>query len=114
MTIDELIAEAAEVREHFWFIQSFKVTDRTDATVTLHFVIAPDLFVQIFFSQRSRRCSLTLASNAGGMYRRDREHGIWHRHPFEQPDKHELTPEGMSITQFLAEVGKILIENDLI
>lgn len=117
MTIDELIVEAAEVRERFWFIQTFKVTDQTDATVTLHFAISPDLSVQIFFSQRSGRCSLALVGTAGRLYGRDKEHGIWHRHPFGQADKHELTPEGMSpqpITQFLAEVGKILIENDLI
>jgi hypothetical protein len=48
MTIDELIDEASEIREYFWFIQTFKVTDRTDATVTLHFAISSDLFVQIF------------------------------------------------------------------
>jgi len=83
----------------------------------LHFAISSDLFVQIFFSQRSGRCSLTLVGNAGRLYGRDRENGVWHRHPFGQPEKHEPTPEGMSpqpITQFLSEVGKILIENDLI
>jgi hypothetical protein len=37
--------------------------------------------------------------------------------PFEQPERHEPTPEGMSarpLTQFMEEVEEILIANDLI
>jgi hypothetical protein len=117
MTIDALVIEALAAKDRFWFVQTFKVIERTDATVTLHFIIDPGLFVQVFFSQRSGRLSFALISTSGRLYGRDREHGLWHRHPFEQPEQHEPTPTGMSpqpITQFLTEVEEILVKNDLI
>ncbi len=76
-----------------------------------------DSTAQVFRSQRSGRFSFALIGTSGRLYGRDREHGIWHRHPFGQPNQHELTSEGMSpqpINQFLAEIEEILIGNDLI
>ena len=58
MTIDELIVEALAARDRFWFVQILQVRERTDATVTVRFIIAPELFVQVFFSQRSKRLAL--------------------------------------------------------
>ena len=117
MTIDELVVEASAAKDRFWFIQSFEITARTDATITLCFMIAADLFVQIFFSRRSKRFNMALIGASGRLYGRDREHGLWHRHPFEEPEKHEATPDGVSsrpINQFLAEVEEILIKHTLI
>ena len=117
MTIDELLLEALAARDRFWFVQTLQIRDRTDATVTLRFTIGPDLFVQVFFSQRSGRLSFALVGTAGRLYGRDREHGLWHRHPFGQPERHTPTPEGMSsqpIGQFLTEVEEILYTHDLI
>jgi len=117
MTIEELILDALTARERFWFVEEVKVSERTDSTVTLHFTIAPKLFIQVFFSQRSQRFSLALVGSAGRLYGRDREHGVWHRHPFGHSEQHEPTPEGMSpqpILQFLAEVEEILLANSLV
>ena len=117
MTIDELLLEALAARDRFWFVQTLQIRERTDATVTLRFTIGPTLFVQVFFSQRSGRLSFALVGAAGRFYGRDREHGLWHRHPFGQPAQHEPTPEGMSaqpISQFLTEVEEILYAHDLI
>lgn len=117
MTLDELLIEALTAKDRFWFVQTLKVAERTDSTITLHFTIGPELFVQVFFSQRSGRLSLALISTVGRLYGRDREHGLWHRHPFGQTDRHEPTPAGISsqaVIQFLAEVEEILVENNLI
>lgn len=117
MTIDELIVEALTATDHFWFVQTLQVRERTDATVTLRFIIGPALFVQVFFSQRSRRLSFALVGASGRLYGRDREHGFWHRHPFGQPEQHEPAPEGMSsqpISEFLTEVAEIVCAHDLI
>ena len=117
MTIDELIVEALAAKDRFWFVQTLQVRERTDATVTLRFTIGPALFVQVFFSQRSGRLSFALVGISGRLYGRDREHGLWHRHPFGQPEQHEPTPEGISsqpIRQFLVEVEEILCAYDLI
>ena len=117
MDIDELILEALRAKDYFWFVRYLRIVERTDATVTLHFIIGPNLLVQIFYSQRSERLSFALIVASRRLYGRDREHGYWHRHPFEQPEHHEPNPEGMSpqpVIQFLAEVEEILVENDLI
>ncbi|HRQ41098.1 MAG TPA: hypothetical protein PLD25_24540 [Chloroflexota bacterium] len=116
MTIDAFVNEAILAGERFWFIRDFKQVERTDATVTIHLEIENDLFVQLYFSQRSGRLSLALVGNTGRIYGRDREYGRWHLHPFGKLHEHIDTPEGMSaqlISQFLSEVEKLLIEHDL-
>ena len=117
MTIEDLIIEGLRARDRFWFIQEFQLKERTDMTVTLHFIIGTDLLAQVFYSQRSDRLSMALIGSSGRLYGRDKEHGYWHLHPFGRADQHVPTPEGLSsqpIHQFLAEVEAILVENELI
>jgi len=117
MNIDRLQIEAQDVLHQTWFVQEMKLVDQTNETVTIHLILTPDLFVQVFFSQRSGRFNLALVGPAGRLYGRDREHGIWHRHPFGNTEKHEPTPTGMSnrpIEQFMTEVEQILLEKELI
>lgn len=117
MTFDELFIEALQAKDHFWFIQSLETIEWTKSTITLKFVIDQSLFVQIYCSIRSERLNFALVGTSGRLYGRDREHGVWHRHPFEDPSKNEPTPAGMSskpIIQFLSEVETIIIDNDLI
>ena len=117
MTLNDLLAEGLTASEHFWFIETFKIKERTDETVTLHFVISSDLFVQVFYSERSSRFNLVLIGPSGRLYGRDREYGHWHLHPFGQPEEHQPTPEGMSphpVMQFLTEVEKLLVDYGLI
>ena len=117
MTIDDLLVEAQGALHQIWFVRGLTVADRTHATVTTRLFQVSDFFVQVFLGERSGRFSLALIGPTGRLYGRDREHGIWHRHPFEQPRDHEPTPEGMSsrpIEQFLTEIEQILLDNDLI
>lgn len=116
-TIEQLLIESNAVAERFWFIRQWQVTDRTDGTVTAHFEIGAGLFVQAFLSQRSGRLSLALIGPSGRLFGRDRERGIWRRHPFGSQDVHEATPQGMSsrpVMEFMAEVEDILLSNDLL
>ena len=116
-TIDRLMQEATEALAQFWFVQRLDVVERTDQTVTLQLVIDNKLRVQAFLSQRSGRLSLALIGPAGRLYGRDRQRDGWHRHPFSNPESHEVTPEGMSpkaLLQFMAEVQEILVTQELI
>jgi hypothetical protein len=115
--LEEVRAEAVEARDRFWFIKEIEVAERTASTLTIRFMITAELFVQAFCSERSGRLSLALVGPSGRLYGRDFEHGVWHRHPFDNPQHHEATPVGMSsrpVTQFLAEVEELLLANDLI
>jgi hypothetical protein len=116
MTIDELIIEAYSAKDRFWFIDDLQM-ERTDSTIRLRFSIGPKLFIQVFFSERSGRFSLALIDSSMRLYGRDREHGLWHRHPFEDPSIHEPTPEGMSphpIIQFITEVEELLLDKHVL
>ena len=117
LTIRDLILEAHDTLDRFWFVRDINIVEQTQATVTVHLTIDADLFVQAFLSESSQRLSFALVGQSGRLYGRDREHGMWHRHPFGQPEQHEPTPEGVSVqplTQFMAEVEKILVEHDLL
>jgi len=116
-TIEELLDEAREVYNRFWFVQSLIEVERTGSTVTLHLIIGPELYVQAYLSELSGRLSFALVDPSGRLYGRNRERGVWHRHPFDDPEQHEPTPEGMSprpLLQFMAEVEEIILENELI
>ena len=41
MTINELLLEAVQAKDRFWFVQAFEVVERTAQTITLHFIIQP-------------------------------------------------------------------------
>jgi len=115
--IDELVRQTEFAVHRCWFVQVVRVFDRTNSTITLHLEIGDTLFVQVFFSQRSQRLNLALVGSGGRLYGRDREHGVWHEHPFHDPDRHEPTPLGMSsdpVAQFLSEVEEVLVANGLI
>ena len=116
-TIGDLLLEVEDALDRFWFVRDIVIIDQTEATVTAHLIIDPNLFVQAFLSERSQRLSFALVGQSRRLYGRDREHGAWHRHPFSQPEQHEPTPEGMSarpLTQFMAEVAQILLAHDLL
>ncbi len=116
-TIEQLFQEASEALAQFWFVQRLDIVERTDQTVTVQLVIDNKLRVQAFLSQKSGRLSFALIGPAGRLYGRDRQHGEWHRHPFSNPESHEVTPEGTSpraLLQFMAEVQEILVTQDLI
>jgi predicted DNA-binding WGR domain protein len=117
MTTAELLEEYFEASRRFWFVQTAQIVEQTDNSLTLHFQITPQLLVQAFLSTRSDRLSLALIGPAGRLYGRDGRKGQWHRHPFDDPSKHESTPEGVSpqpLLQFLSEVEDILQANDLL
>jgi hypothetical protein len=115
LTIRDLAVEAYDTLDRFWFVRDIKIIEQTQATVTIHLTIGSDLFVQAFLSESSQRLSFALVGQRGRLYGRER--GVWHRHPFGQPEHHEPAPESASVrplTQFMTEVETILVEHDLI
>lgn len=116
-TIDQLLLEAIEASDTFWFVRSMVIADRTDRTITIHLQINDDLFIQTFLSLRSNRLSLALVSAAGRFYGCDYERGNWHYHPFGQTDVHAPLPTGMSprpLLQFVTEVEELLLAHELL
>jgi hypothetical protein len=116
MIIDDLLIELEEAEQRFWFIQRSEI-ERTDEAIRLRLIINAALFIQVYLSEATERFSLALIQGRERLYGRDREGGTWHLHPFDSPETHCPTPEGVSsrpLLQFLAEVEELLLENELI
>lgn len=115
--IDDLLAEVEAIGSRAWFVQNIEIVDRTDATITLRFIIDARLFVQAFFSERTGRQSLALIGPAGRLFGWDWEHGSWHRHPFGQSEQHEMMTSWAPVqplSQFMAAVEELLVFHGLI
>ena len=89
----------------------------TDDALRARLAISEGLFIQVFPSDTTGRCSFALVQGNQRVYGRDREGGTWHRHPYQDPSRHELTPQGISphpLRQFMTEVEEILVTAELI
>jgi hypothetical protein len=117
MGIDDLLAELLEVQHRVWFIHRISELDVTDDALRAHLEIDRGLFIQVFLSEATGRCSFALVQGSQRIYGLDREGGAWHRHPYEDPKQHEFLPEGASpyaLRQFVAEVEQILVTGEFI
>jgi hypothetical protein len=117
MTISDLRQELREAEQRLWFIQQIVEPEELDDAVKARLDIRENLFVQVFFSETTGRTSFALVLGTQRIFGRDCEQGQWHEHPYAGPPVHQPVPEGMSprpLLQFLVDVERILIDNDLI
>ena len=113
----DLWVEAQEALDRVWFVQSVEETERTDYTLSIRLWIRSDLFVQAFAGKLSNSLYFALIQGDRRIFGIDRESGEWHLHPFGAPHTHELVPEGLEpkpLLKFLARVGVLLLEHDLL
>lgn len=81
------------------------------------YIVDAELFIQLYFNERSGTVGLTLIDRGRRLYGRDQYAGQWHRHAINSPHSHDDSPEGrkaVSVSEFLAEVRDILITAGLI
>ena len=115
--LSELKAEAFDTLDQVWFVQSVTEIEQTDITLSLRLHIRPQLFVQLFFGQRSGSLYMALIEGKRRVFGIDREIGDWHIHPYENVEKHEHLADGLEpkpLFTFLARVEELLLEHDLL
>ena len=116
MKIADLLQEIEDVEQRFWFIQSVTL-EQTDDVIKVRVEIREEIFVHVFLSEQSGRFQFALINGRERIYGRDKEDNEWHLHPYGNAEDHLPMPEGISpqpLTQFMTEVEKILLENNLI
>jgi hypothetical protein len=89
----------------------------TDEPLRARLAISEGLFSQVFLSDTTGRCSFALVQGNQRVCGRDRGGGTWHRHPYQDPSRHELTPQGISphpLRQFMTEVEELSVTAELI
>lgn len=115
--LHELREEAEEAVEKAWFVQSLEEIERTDITLSLRLIIRHDLFIQLFFGEKSQSLYMALIEGKQRLFGIDREGGVWHMHPYEAVERHEAMEKGLEpkpIMTFLARIEQLLMEHDLL
>jgi hypothetical protein len=113
----DLRREAEEALDKLWFVQALEEIEHTDITLSLRLKIRHDLFVQLFFGERSGSLYMALIEGERRLFGIDREGDVWHTHPYGAVEKHEPLSEGMGpkpLLTFLAQVEHLLLEHDLL
>ncbi len=117
MTIDALAAQVETSAGRFRFVQAIIQLDQTRFAVKYRLVIKPDLWVQAYHNIQNDTVGLALIYQGRRLYGRDCEAGRWHRHPADDPERHDFSTEGAqptTVEDFLLEVGRVLVDLNLI
>ena len=95
----------------FSFVDRVVTLDKTANTIKLRLHVTTDCFIQIYVNVQKKLVNYVLILDRSRIYGRNRDGGIWHRHPYENPDAHDFGPEGakdVSLEEFLIEVQQVL------
>jgi len=115
--LSELWGEAQEAFETVWFVSSLEDMEQTDITISFRLMIREDLYVQVFYGEKSNNLYMALIEGRRRIYGVDREGNEWRLHPFEKADCHEPLTQGLEpkpLLTFLARIEELLVKNDLI
>jgi hypothetical protein len=117
VTVDALIEQIETTAACFRFVQATLQLDQTRFSVKYRLVIGPDLWVQTYHNIQNDTVGMALLYQGRRLYGRDCEAGRWHRHPADDPERHDFSDAGVqsaTVEDFLLEVGPILVGLNLI
>jgi hypothetical protein len=98
------------------YITRLDFLDQSANLVKARLYILLETFVQVYRNDRYHTTNLVLIHNGQRVYARDELNGVWHRHPADDPERHDASPEGQrpaTLSSFLDEVEMILVEMNL-
>jgi hypothetical protein len=114
---EDLLSEAQEAAEKVWFVQSVKMVERTDFTVSLRLEIRHEVFVHVFLGELTGSLYFAFIDGGQRIFGMDRESGEWHLHPYDTPHWHvplSESPEPKPLLKFLSRVEDLLDQHDLL
>jgi len=94
-----------------------EVLDLTRNLIKARLYLREDLFIQVYRNDRSQVTNLLIVLEGQRVFARDQIRGVWHRHPFENPAKHDTGPEGqraVTFLEFIEEARQLLVEAKLL
>ena len=99
------------------YLWKLRIPAKTDNAVKARIQISDNIYVQFYFHQISGTTNYVLVGWNNRLYGRDCIGGSWHRHPFENPQTHDITDEGTKTVtpeEFLDEVVELLLKEELL
>jgi hypothetical protein len=116
VTIEKFSADLTrEIRRRRYFIR-LEIIEQTTSQIKARLFISQNLFVQIYRNNRFETTNFALIHNELRIFARDQLAGIWHRHAYAHPDKHDFSDLGskpVTLGEFLDEVETLLSELNL-
>lgn len=111
LTPDDLEKDVLQTVAHWAYVRHVTLVDKTEHALKMRLHIDSACFIQIYANPSKSLFSYTLVLNRVRIFGRDCDGGIWHRHPFHDPESHDFSAEGSSsitLSEFLAEAQHIL------
>lgn len=115
--IEAFKREAREALKKFPFLRRMEILDEHQEAIRLRLHIREDLFIQGYFNVSTGTTNFVAVMSQRRIFGRDCTKDTWHKHPFEDPDHHDSSPEGMKavgLTEFIEELHQILTQEDLL
>jgi hypothetical protein len=116
-TVDDREQEIIAAAGEFSFVQAVLTTDKNPAALKMRLALGPEFFVQVYINVVTGTQNFTLVLGRQRLCARDCVGGVWHRHPYEDPDAHDFSAEGarpVTVVEFLTEVQELIEEAGLL
>lgn len=111
MNVPALLAALHQAVQQRAYFTQLVLLDQSRSVVKARLYVSPSLFVQVYRNDRFDTTNLVLVHNDRRIFGRDQLDGGWHRHPVDDPGRHDFSEEGLrntSLSEFLDEVEAIL------
>lgn len=82
--------------------------DYTDITVFSRIGYSSDVFIQVYLNSKKEKLNLALVISKNRIYGVDKEGGIYHEHPLDNPETHIPLQKGISLEEFILKSIDIL------
>lgn len=113
MTVDQLVQAIQTALKRLVYLRQLEILDHSASLIKARLHIRPELFIQIYRNDRFDTTNLALIHNGQRIYARDQVGGNWHRHTWQSPVDHDVSPTGrqpIELSGFLDEVETILAQ----
>ncbi len=116
-TVDDWEREIIDAAHTFSFVHAVEIVNKSPAALKVRLILGAEFFIQFYVNVVTGTQNFVVVLGRQRLYARDCVDGSWHRHPYEDPDSHDFSPEGarpISVDEFLSEVQRILTEAELL
>lgn len=76
------------------FLIDYRIVEKTKSILKARLHFSEELFLQFYVNTRRHKKSYALILNDRRIFGKDYIFGHWHRHPFENPEEHDVSENG--------------------
>ena len=85
-------------------VMRVQIISETKRQVRIRIFLANRTFVDVYYSSKTEKTALAHIENNKRIFGADNTEGIWHWHPYEDPQRHDLVDGKITFAEFLKRV----------